>query len=125
MNENYIYILDYLLSDRGRVENINSCVSQRWFHSPDGVHYTELNGSSSKYMIANNKLQINFGNISASDEGIYGCLGGANERSYVYVGCLKVYGESCIRVPYHRGVRHSYACGPAMHVPPYSMKIHG
>ena len=94
VNENYIF-LDYLLSDHGRVVTINRyCVSQRWFHSPDGEHHTILNGSSSKYTIATNRLQINFGNISASDEGIYGCLDDTNDRSYRYI-CLKVYGKSC------------------------------
>ena len=132
MNENYIiYIfLDYLLSDlsdHGRVVNIN-CVSQRWFHSPDGVNYTVLNSSSSKYMIANdnnNLLRIHFSNVSASDEGIYGCLDGTNDRIQSYVGCLKVYGESCYRstrVLYHKGL---YAPGPAMHVTPYNMQIQG
>ena len=43
-------------------------------------------------MITNTMLQINFGNVSASDEGIYGCLIN-NQRNPV--GCLRVYGESC------------------------------
>ena len=106
-NNYYIYILEHLLSDRGQVASIN-CASQRWFHSPDGVNYTELNGSFSKYMIANNNmLQINFGNVNTSDEGIYGCLDGTIDQIQSYVGCLKVYGESCYRstrVLYHKGV---------------------
>ena len=90
-----------------------SCPSCRyilWYHSPDGVHYTVLNSSSSKYVIANNRLQINFGNVSASDEGIYGCLDTNIQRDPA--GCLRVYGESCfisIRVPYHKAAHHLYA----------------
>ena len=47
-------------------------------------------------MVANKILQINFGNISASDEGIYGCLDANNQRDPV--GCVKVYGESCYNI---------------------------
>ena len=72
-----------------------SCDSQRWFHSPDGgPSYTRLDGSSSKHTINNtNNLQLDFSNVSGSDEGIYGCLSNEGRRDSRI--CIQVYGESC------------------------------
>ena len=76
------------------------CITQYWTVHPPNI-----------YMIANNSLQIIFGYVSASDEGIYGCLD-TNHRRYP-VGCLRVYGESCYismsAVPQIKAAHHLYA----------------
>jgi hypothetical protein len=95
VNENYAFILERLTNDHVKSSPTITCTSQRWFHSPDGGgHYTELNTSSSKYyLIENDLLKINLNNVSASDEGIYGCLDSTNNR--INAVCITVYGESC------------------------------
>ena len=72
------------------------CPSRRWFHSPNGdPDYTLIDSSSSKYYIQDENLFLNFSdNVSASDEGIYGCLEGDNNR--INRTCIRVYGESCM-----------------------------
>jgi hypothetical protein len=91
MTENYKFILERLTNDHVKSSPTITCTSQRWFHSPDGGgHYTELNSSSSENY---NRLEINLNNVSASDEGIYGCLDSTNNR--INAVCITVYGESC------------------------------
>ena len=95
VNENYFFILEYLSNESVISMPRINCASQRWYHSPDGgPSYTLLNSSSSKYLIQNNDLLLNFGDVSASDEGIYGCLDSVNHRSYPKL-CVQVYGELC------------------------------
>ena len=75
-----------------------NCASQRWFHSPDGgLSHTPINSSHSKYLLQDNSddtLILNLTDVSASDEGIYGCLEGTNDQMRPEL-CVKVYGESC------------------------------
>ena len=90
-----IFILDYLPNERVKSMPSIDCPSRRWFHSPDGgPDYTLIDSSSSKYLIQDENLSLNFsGNVNASDEGIYGCLEGDNNR--INRTCVRMYGESC------------------------------
>ena len=68
------------------------CESRRWFHSPDGgPPYMLLSSSSSKHLIQADNLSLNFSDVSASDEGIYGCLDNDDNRNPKL--CVQVYGE--------------------------------
>ena len=90
-----LFILEYLSNQSVTKRPSIDCASRRWFHSPDGgPHYTLLNSSSSKYLIQNDNLSLNLSNVSASDEGIYGCLDSGNNRINPIL-CVQVYGESC------------------------------
>ena len=91
------------------------CISpQRWSYSPDGGPSPSLIDSSySKYLLKNNTndtLLLNLTSVSASDEGIYGCLEGTNDQMCPKL-CVKVYGESCTVM---HSTMHGYqGCGSA------------
>ena len=89
----FFYNIDYVPNEGhmpSHTFDIN-CDSRRWFHSPDGgSSHTRLD---TKHTIDNNNLQLDFSNVSGSDEGIYGCL--SNEGRQDNRICVRVYGESC------------------------------
>ena len=89
-----LFILEYLSNQSVTKRTSIDCASRRWFHSPDDrPSYTLLNSSSSKYLIQNDNLSLNFSSVSASDEGIYGCIdSGHNRINHI---CVEVYGECC------------------------------